>query len=268
MAIIDQQVEHIRDSVLHMMALTRKQVARSQEALFGFNKDITEEIIMTEKVINALDLKIDKDCEQTLALYHPVADDLRLIVAVLSINTYLERIGDNADSIAKFINDFEQPIDSKVLDRLRLKEIFEHCLFMFDIVVDSFSDEDTQKAVKVFKTDKLIDEMAKDVQRLRIITERFSKIGSAPDLLMVSLYETLLQAVSYMNKRRSQEVEINTLFNDDAKNVFVALNIPLFEWVIENLCKNAIDAMDGFGKIDIVVSNEEANVIIDLIDNA
>ena len=159
MAIIDQQVEHIRDSVLHMMALTRKQVARSQEALFGFNKDITEEIIMTEKVINALDLKIDKDCEQTLALYHPVADDLRLIVAVLSINTYLERIGDNADSIAKFINDFEQPIDSNILDRLRIKEIFEHCLFMFDIVVDSFSDEDTQKAVKVFKTDKLIDEI-------------------------------------------------------------------------------------------------------------
>ncbi len=115
--------------------------------------------------------------------------------------------------------------------------------------------------------DKLIDEMAKDVQRLRIIAERFSKIGSAPDLLMVSLYETLLQAVSYMNKRTSQKVEINTSFNGDAKNVFVGLNIPLFEWVIENLCKNAIDAMDGFGKIDIVVSNEEANVIIDVIDN-
>jgi phosphate transport system protein len=159
MAIIDQQVQHIRDSVINMMALTRKQVARSQIALFSFDKDITEEIIMTEKVINALDLKIDKDCEQILALYHPVADDLRLIVAVLSINTYLERIGDNADSIAKFINDFEQPIDSTVLDKLRLNEIFEYCLFMFDIVIDSFSDEDTQKAVKVFKTDKLIDEI-------------------------------------------------------------------------------------------------------------
>ena len=113
--------------------------------------------------------------------------------------------------------------------------------------------------------DKLIDEMAKDVQRLRIIAERFSKIGSAPDLHLVSLSETLTQAVSYMNKRTSQKVAINTFFNGD--DVFVGLNIPLFEWVIENLCKNAIDAMDGLGKIDIHVSTDDAYVIIDVVDN-
>lgn len=115
--------------------------------------------------------------------------------------------------------------------------------------------------------DKLIDEMAKDVQRLRIIAERFSKIGSAPDLQMVSLSDTLLLAVSYMNKRTSQKVAISTHFKGDAENIFVGLNIPLFEWVIENLCKNAIDAMDGLGKIDINISTEDNNVIIDVIDS-
>lgn len=115
--------------------------------------------------------------------------------------------------------------------------------------------------------DKLIDEMAKDVQRLRVIAERFSKIGSAPDLQKISLADTLLQAVSYMNKRTSQKVAINTYFSEKSAQVMVGLNVPLFEWVIENLCKNAIDAMDGLGKIDIRVDMDDTQVYIDVIDN-
>lgn len=158
-AIIEIQVQAIRTNVIVMMALAKKQVQRSQEAIFTFNQEITEEIIATEKKINALDLKIDSDCEQTLALFNPVADDLRLIISVLNINTFLERIGDNAESIAKFVNDIEKQFPPELYEKLRLKEMFEHCLFMLDIVSDSFELEDTHIAAKVFKRDKLVDEI-------------------------------------------------------------------------------------------------------------
>ena len=158
-AIIEIQVQAIRNNVIEMMALAKKQVERSQEAILTFNQEITEEIIATEKKINSLDLKIDSDCEQTLALYNPVADDLRLIISVLNINTFLERIGDNAESIAKFVNDFEQQFSPELFEKLRLKEMFEHCIFMLDVVSDSFEEEDTHLAAKVFKRDKLVDEI-------------------------------------------------------------------------------------------------------------
>ena len=113
--------------------------------------------------------------------------------------------------------------------------------------------------------DKLIGEMEKDVNRLGIIAERFSKIGSKPDLLIVSLNETLQSAVQYMSNRSSQKVTIQCHFSSD-EHVFISLNVPLFEWVIENLCKNAIDAMDGSGRIDISVLQKNDEVIIDVKD--
>jgi hypothetical protein len=111
----------------------------------------------------------------------------------------------------------------------------------------------------------LIGEMEKDVNRLRIIAERFSKIGSKPDLTIVSLNETLNNSVQYMSNRSSQKVVIKCHY-PSKEQILVPLNVPLFEWVIENLCKNAIDAMDGIGRIDIAVQNKKEEVIIDLKD--
>ena len=113
--------------------------------------------------------------------------------------------------------------------------------------------------------DKLIDEMTKDVNRLRIIAERFSKIGSSPDLQLVNLNDTLTNAVQYMAKRSSQQVSITTHF-PSTEPIFINLNIPLFEWVIENLCKNAIDAMNGVGKIDILIEETGTDILIDVKD--
>jgi len=115
------------------------------------------------------------------------------------------------------------------------------------------------------KEDKMIGEMQKDVVRLSIIAERFSKIGSKPDLNVESLNETLLNAVQYMSNRTSQKVSINCHFPSN-EHFFVKLNVPLFEWVIENLCKNAIDAMDGVGSIDINVQEKNDEIIIDVKD--
>jgi len=114
--------------------------------------------------------------------------------------------------------------------------------------------------------DKLIGEMEKDVNRLRIIAERFSKIGSIPDLQLVSLNETMNNAVQYMINRSSQKVAIRCHY-PDGEPLFIKLNVPLFEWVIENLCKNAIDAMNGSGQIDLLVLKRNGEIMIDVTDN-
>ncbi len=114
--------------------------------------------------------------------------------------------------------------------------------------------------------DKLINDMEKDVKRLSIIAERFSKIGSKPDLKPTNLAEALNNTVGYMKNRSSSKVNI-TLNYPENELMTIPLNVPLFEWVIENLCKNAIDAMNGSGKIDILVKrNNPKEIIIDVKD--
>jgi phosphate transport system protein len=212
MAIIEHQINNIKSGIIEMMALARKQVARSQEALFNFDKEITEEIIANEKKLNALDLKIDKDCEQTLALYNPVADDLRLIISVLSINTFLERIGDNAESIAKFINDFDKPFDTSIYNKLRLMEMYEHVLFMFDIVTESFENEDTSRAIKVFKIDKSIDEINESA------TKTMAEIIKS-DLDNTEAYLRLISVVRKLERLGDllKNIAEETIFYVDAK---------------------------------------------------
>ncbi len=111
----------------------------------------------------------------------------------------------------------------------------------------------------------LMSEMEKDVNRLRTIAERFSKIGSIPELSPISIDAILRNSLSYMRKRTSNKVQI-THQTKSEEPIVVALNQPLFEWVIENLCKNAIDAMEGEGQINVDVFQEKEKVIIDVSD--
>lgn len=111
---------------------------------------------------------------------------------------------------------------------------------------------------------KLLDEMDKDTQRLQTIAQRFSKIGSKSETTPQDIKPALESAVQYMRNRSSRKITITT--HTPAEAVPVYLNVPLFEWVIENLCKNAIDAMDATGKIDITLTPEHKNLLIDVTD--
>lgn len=116
-----------------------------------------------------------------------------------------------------------------------------------------------------YPDDTLIPELDKDVSRLRLISDRFSKIGSKPELAMVSLQEVLAHVVDYINRRTSHNVVIRCQLPDH--DVMVNINAALFEWVIENLCKNAVDAMNGGpGKITIVVTDSAYKVAIEVTD--
>ena len=116
-----------------------------------------------------------------------------------------------------------------------------------------------------YPDDDLIPEMNKDVKRLELIAERFSKIGSLPEPVEASMNEVLVHVIDYMDRRTSKKVEIVSEL--PAENVVVKMNASLFEWVIENLCKNAVDAMEGQGRIVLSLHEEDSKVAIEVTDN-
>ena len=117
---------------------------------------------------------------------------------------------------------------------------------------------------ETYPEDELLPEMEKDVKRLERIAERFSKIGSIPEPKPEDLVEVLNRVIAYMDHRTSNKVQITSNFPDEP--VIVSLIPSLFEWVAENLCKNAVDAMGGAGKINIYLSEDIDNVNIEFSD--
>jgi C4-dicarboxylate-specific signal transduction histidine kinase len=115
-----------------------------------------------------------------------------------------------------------------------------------------------------YPDDELIPEMDKDVKRLQLIAERFSKIGSLPEPVPSSLNTVMQHVVEYMDRRTSQQVKM--VCNLPEQDIIVKINASLFEWVIENLCKNAVDAMGGSGTITIDMTESDDRVFIEVAD--
>ena len=119
---------------------------------------------------------------------------------------------------------------------------------------------------KIGENDIIISEINKDIERLKIITERFSKIGSIPELSQQNISVITEQAVNYMLNRTSKKITYSV--EDSSTEHTCLISTPLFEWVIENLCKNAIDAMEGKeGNIDFELFNQEDTLIIEITDS-
>ena len=115
-----------------------------------------------------------------------------------------------------------------------------------------------------YPDDDLLPEMDKDVQRLQLIADRFSKIGSLPEPVEGSLNEVLQHVVDYMDRRTSSQVQMICHVPD--RDVRIRMNASLFEWVIENLCKNAVDAMEGRGTITLTLMEEPHRIAIEVQD--
>ncbi len=122
----------------------------------------------------------------------------------------------------------------------------------------------TEMLKETYPDDEMIPEMSQDVKRLERIAERFSKIGSLPEPVESSMNEVLEHVISYMERRTSNKVQILRHFPDH--EVIVRMNASLFEWVIENLCKNAVDAMEGSGTITLTLMDEGKLAVIEVQD--
>lgn len=118
---------------------------------------------------------------------------------------------------------------------------------------------------ETYPEDELLPEMDKDVKRLQLIADRFSKIGSIPEPVPSSLNDVLCHVVDYMDRRTSKKIEMRTELPAD--DIIINLNASLFEWVIENLCKNAVDAMGGkLGSITLRLEETDKRAIVEVSD--
>jgi phosphate transport system protein len=156
---LEKELESIKTELINMWELVSAQVSSSRDCLTEFDKDLAREIQVKEKRVNSAELNIDQDCENVFALYSPVAVDLRFLLSILKINSNLERVGDIADGIAKYIIDAEVCFKPELLNATHIMEMFEVGTNMLKITLLGFEREDTVLARSIFKMDEVLDEI-------------------------------------------------------------------------------------------------------------
>jgi phosphate transport system protein len=157
---IESELELLRKEVSEMWTLVYNQLDRAGEAVLTFDRELAGQVKVRERRVNAFELKIDSDVEDIIALYNPVGIDLRFVLAMLKINSNLERLGDFAEGIVRFVLESEEPaLDDELLRRLRLEEIITEVLSMLEVTKRALNEESMELATSVFTKDNLVDEI-------------------------------------------------------------------------------------------------------------
>lgn len=201
----EQHRKAINEAGLEMLALCKSQLEKAREAFINNDSDLAEEVLYRETHINALDLKIEKDCERFLALYNPVATDLRFIIAVLKINYELERIADHAFNISKYVVENDKKIAPHLLKVLEFDKMYETIDTMMDHITFAYTEKDVKTARKVFKKDKVLDKI--NINSFKIIEEAIIKDHKIiHDALLVFSVVKKLERVGDLIKNVAEEI--------------------------------------------------------------
>ena len=157
---IESELVLLKKEIDEMWTLVYNQLDRAGEAVLTMDRELAQQVLVRERRVNAFELKIDSDVEDIIALYNPVAIDLRFVLAMLKINTNLERLGDFAEGIARFaINCTEPALDGDLVKKLRLEEMVSEVLSMLELAKTALKDESQELATAVFAKDNLVDEI-------------------------------------------------------------------------------------------------------------
>jgi phosphate transport system protein len=154
---IPNELNSLKSNIFEMWNLVVSQVVKSRYALENFDKDLVREIAGNEKRVDAFELKLNMDCENILALYSPLAADLRFVLSVLKTNYNLERVGDYAHNIASLVKDMDHPVDPEAMAELGLKEMFDISIQMLQKTLQAFEKEDSNLVREVFRMDDQLD---------------------------------------------------------------------------------------------------------------
>jgi phosphate transport system protein len=159
MSQLEIELKELKTEVVNMWTLVHSQVVKANIAMVNFDKDLAREVMSREKRVNGLELKIDRDCENIFALLTPVAVDLRFVLAVLKINSNLERIGDIAEGIAKYILSAEKPFNPELLKMTDTLVMYDEAINMLEDTLTAFEEEDTALARSIFQKDEYLDKI-------------------------------------------------------------------------------------------------------------
>lgn len=183
--------EILNQSGMDMLSLCKTQLEKAKDSFVNHDSDLAEEVIRTETRVNALDLKIEKDCEKFIALYTPVAVDLRFVIALLKINSELERIADHAYGISKYVIDIDTIIPPHLLKAVQFDTMFETVMNMLDHVTEAYENKNVKIARKVFKKDRILDNL--NIKSFTVLEEEIKKDNGiiAESLILFSVVKKL-----------------------------------------------------------------------------
>jgi phosphate transport system protein len=205
MAQIETELQLLKTEAINMWTLVSSQLSKARLAFLDFDKDLAREVVLKEKRVNGSELKIDRDCENIFALFCPVAVDLRFLLAVLKINSNLERIGDIAEGIARYIIDAESPFSKELLDVTRILPMYEESIRMLEDTQAAFEGEDTVLARSIFKRDDLLDEVNKNATKILEVHLKGHPQDTAQAMWILSIIRKL-ERVGDQSKNIAEEI--------------------------------------------------------------
>ncbi len=202
---LENELQALKVELISMWNLVESQLKKSRNALVNFDRDLAREVVLKERRVNAFELKLDRDCEDIFALYCPVAIDLRFLLAVLKINTNLERIGDYAEGISKYIIETESNFNQSVLHASNMVTMFDDAIKILADTRLAFENENTTLARSIFKRDEALDII--NTNAMRNVSECIREdISVLSDSLYVLSIIRKLERVGDQSKNIAEEI--------------------------------------------------------------
>ena len=212
MSHLNVELSRLKNDTIEMWSLVISQMEKAKTAVETCDKNLVNDIKANERRVDAFELKLDMDCENILALFNPVANDLRFVLSVIKINYNLERIGDYARGISRCVKDLIHPISPEMLQEARIIPMFDTTIKILKETLESFETEMNHKALAVFSEDQFLDEINNNA-----IPTIAAMIKKNPDNI-----EDTLQLLSFIRKLervgdQTQNIAEEIIFYIEAK---------------------------------------------------
>ncbi len=205
MAPIETEIIATKKELINMWILVQSQLNKAREAMINFDKDLAREVLVKEKRVNSFELKIDRDCENIFALHCPVAVDLRFLLAALKINTNLERIGDIAAGVAKYVIESPVNFDVTVLESTSIMRMYDEAINILIDTRTAFENEDTALARSIFKRDEVLDNVNRAATGIIADVIKNDITGINEALFMLSIIRKL-ERIGDQSKNIAEEI--------------------------------------------------------------
>jgi phosphate transport system protein len=212
MSTLELELQALKENLSDMLALVRTQLVKCKTVIEKKDRELAEEIITGEKKVNVQEIAIDRDCENILALHTPVATDLRFVLATLKITNDLERIGDMAKSLARWLKANIDKVPDKLVNEYNLTQMLDVLTEMLKEMGEALSKNDTKLARKTAKKDELLNDQKKKAFKTTVELVR-EYPDEAKALLNLFAISRNLERAGDLTKNISEEI----IFHIEAK---------------------------------------------------